>query len=171
MTEKDTKKWFDLVALIAVIGGLVLVAYEIRQANIFAKAATENSIYEGWETLSMWQIELGINALRVKAIEDPESMTASELADLGNWLVSIISIYQRNGIMFYKYGLASDPAYSQVGSFYFISQVERDWFERNESWIRRETPTLADEIRHYIETTPVDPSFFGLIDYKSQPTN
>ena len=78
MTEKDTKKWFDLVALIAVIGGLVLVAYEIRQANTFAKAATENSIYEGWETLSMWQVELGINALRVKAIEDPESMTASE---------------------------------------------------------------------------------------------
>jgi hypothetical protein len=73
--------------------------------------------------------------------------------------------------MFHEYGLASDPAYSEVGSFYFISQVERDCFERNESWIRRETPTLADEIRHYIDTTPVDPSFIGLIEYKSQATN
>ena len=171
MTERNTKEWFDLVALIAVIGGLILVAYEIRQANFFAKAATENSIYEGWETLLTSQVELGINALRVQSIEDPESITTEDLADLGNWLAAVISLYQRNGIMFYEYGLASDPRYDEVGSFYFTLQIERDWFERNEPWIRKETPLLADEIRHYIESTPVDTTLFGLIDYKSQPTN
>ena len=155
VSERNTKKWFDLVATVAVIGGLVLVAYEIRQANFFAKAATENSIYEGWETLSMSQIETGINALRVKAIEDPESISAIDSAELGSWLVAVISLYQRNGRMFHEYGLASDPYYSDVGSFYFTTQFSRNWFEANESWIRKETPELADEIRHYIESTPL----------------
>ncbi len=156
MTARNTKEWFDLVALVAVIGGLILVAYEIRQANFFAQAATENSIYEGWETLAMSQIESGINALRVKSIEDPESMSANELADLSSFLVAVISIYQRNGKMFYEYGLASDPDYSGVGSYYFIGQIARDWFEVNESWIRSETPKLADEIRQYIESSPLE---------------
>lgn len=113
MTLRNTKEWFDLVALVAVIGGLVLVAYEIRQASFFAKAATENSIYEGWETLLMSQMDSGINALRVKSMEDPESLSANDLADLGNWLAAVISLYQRNGKMFYEYGLASDPYYSE----------------------------------------------------------
>jgi hypothetical protein len=47
VTARNTKDWLDLVALVAVIGGLVLVPYEIRQANVFAKAATENDVYEG----------------------------------------------------------------------------------------------------------------------------
>jgi hypothetical protein len=92
------------------------------------------------------------------------------LADLSSFLVAVISLYQRNGKMFYDYGLASDPDYSSVGSFYFTGQIARNWFEANESWIRRETPELADEIRHYIESTPVDSSMV-LYDYKSQPTN
>ena len=115
--------------------------------------------------------ESGINALRIKSIEDPESMSANDLADLSSFLVAVISLYQRNGKMFYEYGLASDPNYSGVGSYYFTDQIARDWFEVNESWIRIETPELADEIRHYIESTPVDSRNWYLYDYKSQPTN
>ena len=60
MTKQKTKEWLDLVAAIAIVAGLVLVAYEVRQANIVAKATTDNSIYEGWEVLSMAEIETGI---------------------------------------------------------------------------------------------------------------
>ena len=171
MAGRSAKEWFEIVALVSVIGGLALVAYEIRQANFFAKAATVNSIYEGWETLAMSQIESGINEIRIKAIEDPESLSATELADISSFLTAVISIYQRNGIMYYEYGLASDPMYAEAASFYFPGHIARDWFEVNESWIRSSTPELADEIRHYIETTPVDSSFNSLNYYKSQSTN
>ena len=82
MTARKTKEWLELAALVAVLGGLLLVAYEIRQANIFAKAETENSIYAGWETLSMAVIETGINTVIAKALEDPSSLTTAERFDL-----------------------------------------------------------------------------------------
>lgn len=44
MTGRNPKDWLDFVASIAVAAGLVLVAYEVRQANIFAKAQTERDI-------------------------------------------------------------------------------------------------------------------------------
>jgi hypothetical protein len=156
VTERNTKEWLDLVALVAVVGGLVMVAYEIRQANTFAKAETENSIYEGWETLSMSEIESGISALRAKAMEHPENLTTAEHFELAAHLTAVISLYQRNGRMFYEYDLATDPMYSDVGGFYFHHQYAREWFDRSESWIRKETPELADEIRNYIDSTPLD---------------
>jgi hypothetical protein len=155
VTARETKNWSDRVALIAVVAGLGLVTYEIRQANFLAKAEMENSIFEGWETLSMAEIESGISAVVARAREDPASISAAEKADIDSWLTAVISLYQRNGIMFHEYGLASDPIYSDVGSYYFTGQISRDWFERNEFWIRKETPELADEIRHYIESTPL----------------
>jgi len=156
VTARNSKKWLDLVALIAVMGGLLLVAYEIRQANFFAKAETENSIYAGWETLSMAEIESGINAVVARSIEDPASISTADRFDISSWLTAVISLYQRNGIMFYEYGLATDPNYPGVGAFYFASQTARDWFEENESWIRSETPELADEIRQYIDSKTLD---------------
>lgn len=156
MTARNTKEWLELAALFAVIAGLLLVAYEIRQANVFAKAETENSIYAGWETLSMAEIESGINTVVAIAREDPSSLTTAEKLDLSDHLTAVISLYQRNGIMFYEYDLAADPMYSDVGGYYFDHPYARDWFESSESWIRKETPELADEIRKHIESTPLD---------------
>jgi len=156
VTARHARKWYDLVALIAVIGGLLLVAYEIRQANVFAKASTESSVLESWENLSMAEIESGINAVVAKAIENPTGITLADRLDIGSWLTAVISIYQRNGRMHYEYGLAADPSFSGVGSYYFTTEVSRDWFELNERWISRESPKLAEEIRKYIETTPID---------------
>ena len=156
MTARNTKNWFDLVALVAVIGGLVLVAYEIRQANFFAKAEMENSIYAGWETLSMAEIESGISAGVARSMEHPAKLSFADRFDMSSWLTAVISLYQRNGKMYYEYDLAADPDYPGVGSYYFTSQTARDWFDVNESWIRDETPELADEIRQYIESSPLE---------------
>jgi len=156
VTARNTKEWFDLVALVAVIGGIVLVAYEIRQANFFAKAEMENSIYAGWETLSMAEIESGISAVVARSIEDPANISFADGFDISSWLTAVISLYQRNGKMYYEYDLASDPDYPGVGPYYFTSQTARDWFEVNESWIRDETPELAEEIRQYIESSPLE---------------
>ena len=173
MAVQNTKKWFDIIALVAVLGGLVLVAFEIRQSNSFAKAATENSLYQGWESLAMAEIETGINEIRVKAILDPEGMSANELAEIGSYLTAVISLYQRNGIMFSEYGLAFEPDYADVGPFYFVDQASRTWFKWNETWIRNDTPELAEEIRHYIDSTPVySASAAGWVsEYLSRPTD
>jgi len=156
VTARNTKDWFDLFALVAVIGGLVLVAYEIRQTNFFAKAEMENSIYAGWETLSMAEIESGIGAVIARSIEDPANISFADEFDIGSWLTAVISLYQRNGKMYYEYDLAAAPDYPGAASYYFTSQIARDWFEVNESWIRDETPELADEIRQYIESSPLE---------------
>ena len=171
MTVLKTKEWLDLIALVAVVAGLALVAYEIRQANILARAETENSIYAGWETLSMAEIESGINAVMAKSIEDPESVSSADRADISSWLTAAISLYQRNGRMFHEYGLASDPVYSDVGWFYFRSPITREWFEVNEFWIRKETPELADEIRKYIDSTPPNLTSETDSSHKFRPTN
>jgi hypothetical protein len=155
MTKQKTKEWLDLVAAIAIVAGLVLVAYEVRQANIIAKAQTEDSLYAGWEVLSMAVIETGINALYIRSIEDPTSLTDAEVRDIGSYLDAVISLYSRTGIL-YEYGLSNDPDYYTVGPRYFEGQITRTWFDANESWIRSSTPALADEITNYIDSTPLN---------------
>ncbi|MGI9236910.1 MAG: hypothetical protein ACR2QZ_05905 [Woeseiaceae bacterium] len=155
MNSLKTKDWLELLAAVAVVIGLVLVAYEVRQANIIAKAQAENAIYEGWEVLSMAEIDTGINAVYVSSIRDPASISDAEIADIGSWLVAVMSLYQRNGRLHYEYGLATDPIYD-TAAVYFRSQVTRDWFEENESWIKPATPELAESIRRYIESTPLE---------------
>jgi len=150
-----TKQWLDLVASTAVVAGLVLVAYEVRQANTLAKAQTENAIYEGWEILSMAEIQSGINAVYARSIEDPASLSDADVLDIHSWLVAVISLYQRNGRLFYQYRLATDPDYDTVGPGYFNGEIARAWFVANESWIRATTPELADAIKAYIESTPL----------------
>ncbi len=154
VTKQKTKKWLDLVAAIAIVAGLVLVAYEVRQANIVAKAQTEDSLYAGWEVLSMAVIETGINALYVRSLEDPASLTDAEVRDIGSYLDAVISLYSRTGIL-YEYGLSTDPEYYTIGPRYFEGQIARTWFDGNESWIRASTPALADEITSYIDSTPL----------------
>ena len=161
MNPRKTKEWLDLVASIAVVLGLLLVAYEVRQANFLAKAHTENAIYEGWEVLSMSEIATGINAIYLKSIDRPESLTQQEIEDLGSWLVAVVSLYSRNGRLFHEYGLATDPTYFTIGPDYFASRHSRDWFEENEAWIRLATPMLADVIRDYIESTPIKDAATG----------
>jgi len=136
------------------VASLALVAFEVRQANVLAKAQTESSMYEGWENLSIAEIETGINDTYKKSLENPSRLSTSELADISSWLIAVISLYQRNGRMYHEYGLTTDPGYSDVGRFYFTGEVTRDWYEDNESWIRQATSRLADAIREYIESTP-----------------
>jgi hypothetical protein len=153
--KQKMKEWLDLVAAIAVMAGLVLVAYEVRQSNIVAKAQTEDGIYEGWEALSMAEIETGINALYVRSLEDPAGLTDAEVRDIGSWLTAVISIYSRSTIM-QEFGLGSNAEFYTVGPAYFEGQVARTWFDDNEMWIRDATPALADAIARYIDSTPLN---------------
>ncbi len=155
MTTSRLKEWLEFSASIAVVVGLLMVAYQVQQANTLAAAQTENAIYEGWEALSMAEIETGINALNVMALEDPDSLSEAQIQDIGSWLVAVISLYQRNGRLFHEYGLATDPFYETVGGDYFDSPIARAWFEENELWIRPATPQLADAIRDHIDSTPL----------------
>jgi hypothetical protein len=154
VTKLKTKEWLDIVAAIAIVAGLVLVAYEVRQANVVAKATADGSIYEAWEVFSMAEIETGINALYIRSIEDPASLTDVEVRDIGSYLNAVISLYSRQGRLT-EWGLSTDPDYYTIGPGYFEGQIARTWFDQNESWIREATPTLADEIASYIDSTPL----------------
>ena len=155
MSSYKVKDLLEIIAATGVVVGLALVAYEVRQANIIAKAQAENAIYEGWEVLSMAEIETGMNAVYVRSLEDPASISDADVEDIGSWLTAVISLYQRNGRLHHEYGLATDPIYD-TASWYFESQVTRDWFDENEWWISPATPELAESIRSYIESTPLE---------------
>lgn len=132
----------------------MLVAYEVRQSNFLARAQTENSIYEGWEAISMAEIDTGINELVAKSLSDPGSLSAAEVMDIESWLVAVISLYQRNSRLHYEYGLATDPMFEYDVPFYFNNQVARNWYRENERWIRAGTPELADAISQFLESLP-----------------
>ena len=171
MSSGKTKEWLDLIAAMAVVAGLVLVGYEVRQSNFLAKAQAENSIYEGWETLSMAEIDTGINKIVAKSLSDPESLTDAEVRDIDSWLVAVVALYQRNSRLYYEYGLATDPLVEYDIPFYFNTRVAQNWYRENEQWIRAGTPELADAISRYVESTA--PVSTGEADEKtrSSPVN
>ena len=155
MAIRDMKAWFDLDATVAVVVGLLMVAYEVRQSNVYARADANNSVNVGWETLSLAEIETGVNSTWAKHLRDPNNLTAAEIADIRSYLTAVMSLYGRNEIL-HRLGLVENNPLTDIGN-YFSTQLARDWFYEQEFWIRADSPKVADAIVDYIESTPIRP--------------
>jgi hypothetical protein len=96
--EKITS-WLGLFANIGLLGGLLLVAFQIKQSNDFAYAANSTVAYQ--QETDKWLAEMGENpaAVLTKARLHPRNLTPEEV-----WIVTsevrwVISMFRRNARM------------------------------------------------------------------------
>ena len=153
MNTSKLNDWMQILTSLAVLAGLVLVAYEIRQNTEIAMAEASQGNYSGWTQVSWAELETDIGDIYVKSIEHPENLSSADIFKLSAWYSLIISQFDLDDSMA-ELGMPGDYAGMSEWDVesYFSSKFSRVWFEENKSWLRAEN---AKKITRFIGTTPV----------------
>ena len=160
----ENRDWLQVAGLVGVIAGLVLVAYEMRQANKFAEAETIRAMYQGWDSVQVPGIESDFFDVYVKSFEDPDGLTAAEIMRMDAWLTAHMNQYDSRVYM-NKMGLNPfTTVFSNDAQFeiYFGSAFSRAWFSQNKDWL---DPELREAISERIDSRPAQssPSYVAII--------
>ena len=148
MTIEKMKDWFELIALVAVIGSLIAVVVELRQTQTAMRAqAYQARAFDGIE----WNMELAKNeAIRSmqkrldSADFDPATLTQSELA-LAKRLITIVRIDLDNEHFQYQSGLL-DPGFYYGETVNWIKHAAPIWRALGELSPRPEFRAEVDRI-------------------------
>jgi hypothetical protein len=107
VTSSSVSKWLSFATNLAVVGGLVLVAYELNQNSDLARAELINdgNAFEN----EHWQVLMGEapTELIAKSVECPEKMSYAEFIAMDAYLYTSINIVYRN------YELAKEGLFTQ----------------------------------------------------------
>jgi hypothetical protein len=129
MSIEKWKDWFELIALVAVIGSLIAVVVELRQTQTVMQAQVYQArAFDGIE----WNMELakdeslrGMQTQLDSAEFDPATLTPSELS-LARHLMTIVRIDLDNEHFQYQSGLL-DPGVYHGETVIWIKQAAPRW--------------------------------------------
>jgi hypothetical protein len=145
----------QIAGFIGVIAGLLLVAYEVRQANNIAKAESIRSMYDGFDTLAISGYSTDIYELYVKAQENPDDLSAAESMRVVDWLTASLQQFDKQLVM-ERLGLMPFDAINSLLTqfdFYFGNQFSRDWYSNNaRNWLE---PELVEAIDSEMAVRPI----------------
>ncbi len=136
MQMSKLNEWLQIMASAGVIIGLLLVAYEVHQSNLYAQAEATRSNNTGWEEISLSEFETDIAEIFTKSITDSDSLTMAEIFRLSGYYTLIMNQYQRASSMA-DFGLSMDATedLSYWSGHYFGTQFGKVWLDENKSWI------------------------------------
>ena len=136
-----------------VLVGLLLVAYEVREANRVALSEGSRAVSEVFNEIARSEYETGIFDLLARSIENPEDLSLAETMKLSSYFTTIIQThYLWEGS--YELGTSRQSAVESLkgsATFYFGSKFGRAWFDENRSWI---DPEIAEVIETELDASP-----------------
>lgn len=147
--------WLQLITSLAVLAGLFLVYFEIRQNNVLVAADLRADAISAWQELSRLEIESDIGPIWIKSKDNQQILTELDEFKLAAYMSHIVLSLQRYEAM-HQAGLLDNPENHFVGSEgYFDTDFSREWFiMRAEPWILATTPNLAGVIAEQIKDSP-----------------
>jgi hypothetical protein len=131
MSIEKWKDWFELTALVAVVGSLIAVVVELRQTQTAMRAqAYQARAFDGMD----WNMDLAkdesIRSMQARLEStdfDPATLSQSELA-IAERLMTIVRIDLDNEHFQYQSGLL-DSGFYHGETIYWIKQAAPIWRE------------------------------------------
>ena len=167
MGNRQHRDWLQIIGMVGVIAGLVLVAFEVRQANKFAQAEAIRAMYESTDAILVESLSTDVNDIYLKAFEDPDGLSDVEILKLDTWLTVQLQQYDNRMVM-QKLGLNPYDTIAVIEAdfeYFFGNEFGRAWFWRNKHWMEQE---LSDAIEQQINNTPVSQSSDVVEDFRSR---
>ena len=129
MSTRNFREYAELIGIAALVISLIVVVYELRQNTNALQGTATDAISERQQFELYWSSEIA--PVFVKAIKDPEQLTASEIWQLSEWHTSAIAARQSEFSQ-YRLGLIEDTDWQTtegVIQFMFSFKWSRDWWE------------------------------------------
>ena len=139
--------WFQILSNLAIVAGLIILVYEVKQSNFHAQMGLENTNWEIWVNRELTTVGERPAAVLAKAIESPDQLTLEETI--------IIDSYHQNALAQIwqpaynsQFGLApelwkEDSAW--IAKFYFGYPLGRHWWSVHRSVVDENVRRIVDQ--------------------------
>ena len=149
MNANNINKWLTLGANLGVLTGIILVAYEINQSTLATRAELISSHQDRWVTMDLsWQDKEFAGAW-AKAMENPETLTVTEMIQLNGFMWSYIDHIDTNRVL-WNLGILDDPMPSQENlistnaGIFFGNKFAQAWLVENRALLGARTMEIID---------------------------
>ena len=146
MDRKKPIELLHVVGNLAVLIGLIIVAYEIRQSSVIARAELSALYLTNWAEIDRSRQDADFAAVLAKSMERPEDLTLDEMVQLDGYLFSIIDQLNMDRAM-YRFGIFRDPLQVEVASFaryVLTTPFAQSWWASFREGYNADTGALID---------------------------
>ena len=155
MANAVNRDWLQIGGFAGVIAGLLLVAYEVQQANKVASAEAMRGMADRFDAIQIESFSSSdIFEIYVKSFERPHELTDAELLRIDSWLTISVG-YWDSRMRMEDLGLMPPGAAKAFDSLYdymFGSRLSFAWFSRNKGWLH---PELVEIIERRMEGSSI----------------
>jgi hypothetical protein len=132
MKSNSKKQFFEAIGLVAIVGSLIFVGFQLRQDRVIAQAELSSGSFE---VLSLIQEDLSNHDLArvfAKMLEQPEDLTFVEKLQLDNLFRRVTGAYTRDcylmgrGILVECEHIIRDTAW-----IFFGNKYGQSWYQLN----------------------------------------
>ena len=168
MSSSRMDYWLQTGTSLAVLIGVLLVGWELRQTNMIAAIERVNDNVQMWESLYEFEYENDVLLLVKKATESPEELTDNELLKLEIYLNRVMNILFINEISNEAHGFLGPSAEAALyAEYYFGYEFSRAWLRDGADWYMLDAPKLIQALLHEIDSTPPTNEFTLLNQLKA----
>ncbi len=150
MIREKYDRWLSLGGNLGILVGLLLVALELNQATVTARAEMASSFQDRWVDIDIsWQ-DPAFSETWAKSLTQPTELTTSEMFQLNGFMWTF-GDHLANYRLLWDLGIFEPPQESyeevvrDVADIYFGSDFGRAWYEENKSSLFPVVVEILDE--------------------------
>ncbi|NIV18643.1 MAG: hypothetical protein GWN47_09635 [Woeseiaceae bacterium] len=158
MDTEKVNKWLTLGANLGVLAGIMLVAFEINQANLTTRAEMISGFQDRWIAMDMsWQ-DAEFAAAWSKAIENPEELSLSEMIQVSGHIWAFLDQVNSSRRL-WALGVMAEPMaptdliIANNAAIFFGNEFAQSWWTENKSRMNPEIVMLMDPVIQDISPT------------------
>jgi hypothetical protein len=164
MKLKNLSEWLHVIGNFAVLAGLVVVAYEVRQSSVLARGELVATYNGHWQEIDRSKQDVGFAQVLSKAMDHPENLTSAEMIQLDGYYYSVIDQINIDRYL-YNFGIFKEPhelAARDVARTILTNRFAQSWWhERREHFDPTTVGFIDDELEKV--SGNAEQRFFGAI--------
>ena len=143
----NTRSWIEIGSVLALVGGLVLVAAQINQSTNITRVQLDTSVRQNWRTVDSTRQSEEFAKVLAKSIEEPQNLTLAEFIELDAYYLGVtdqLSAFASHYRAGFRGELSLKSTIEINVEIYFGNSFAKAWANRhyakmenyNEDWVQ-----------------------------------
>ena len=164
-----TRSWIEIGSVLALVGGLVLVAAQIKQSTDITRVQLDTSVRQNWRTVDSTRQGEEFAKVLAKSMQHPQDLTLAEFIELDAYYLGVtdqLSAFASHSRAGYRGDLALKTTIEINAEIYFGNSFAKAWAHRhyasmenhNEDWVQ----VLLTAIQH-VDSGSMEEKYLGVL--------
>jgi hypothetical protein len=158
VSQTKSRDWLVIVGNFGVVVGLILVAFQINQSSYLVRAEIGSNSYNRLVENDRMTLDPGFAEVWAKSLEQPESLTTSEMIQLDGYLHALIDSLEGDEWL-YDIGIyegSNDDYLTYTCRLIGGNRFALSWWTEMKSEYRDFQPVLVEKIDKLLANAPFE---------------